>query len=408
MKIKSILSSFSNETSPIRFHHLLFFIVAIVVTPSSGFWFDMQDRPQWIAYMLKNGLANAYGSGANYLPFGLEILYFYGLIKSLFYIPDANFYFFKYFLLLFDFVVIISLLNAFRDKKYPWYFDLIVFLNIGYFHNTMFWGQQDAIHSGLVILSLIAFVKEKPTLGATLIVLAINAKLQAIVFLPIIGLWWLYFALKNPRAIVQTLVALVLIQTLIFLPFILGGTFSKIKEVVTTSVGFFPFVSWNAYNLWYLVLKSDPKLMNDSTPFFHFTYKKWGLLLFMAFSAFAIFPMIACFMKSFIKKSKNQADLGKIAFLVAGTVGLVFFFFNTQMHERYTFPCILLYFGYALMARKYVLYFLISLGYLLNVEAIYSYFHLNFVKPELVSLIFLAALILSFFNIFLLTKKNLS
>ena len=59
--------------------------------------------------------------------------------------------------------------------------------------------------------------------------------------------------------------------------------------------------------------------------------------------------------------------------LSLGLIPLAFCFFNTQMHERYWHPALLLLGAHAILTRRYVLFGVFSLAYYLNVEGSLHY-----------------------------------
>ena len=61
-------------------------------------------------------------------------------------------------------------------------------------------------------------------------------------------------------------------------------------------------------------------------------------------------------------------------FLLAGLLSLFFFYFNTQMHERYSHPMLLFFFFYGVYSKNYNLYALASVSYFLSLEAAFPNF----------------------------------
>lgn len=95
-------------------------------------------------------------------------------------------------------------------------------------------------------------------------------------------------------------------------------------------------------------------------------------------------------------------------FLVNGLVALAFFFFNTQMHERYLQPSIL-FFGIAAVLRPkkimILIYALVSLAFVLNLEKVIKYF--NFpsydtvqFSSRFIALIFLIVIVLGIYSLY--------
>jgi Gpi18-like mannosyltransferase len=390
------------KNSPIQIHHMLYFVFLVIILPKNGFYFDMIDRPQWATYMVEYGLTQMYGSKANYLPLPMYLLYAFGLLFNKPTDISTYFYLYKIIILVFDFAVILTLVYVFRQFVGK-YIEYAALLSIAFLYNTFWWGQQDAIHTALLVFSILCILKQRPLLGIILLLLAINAKLQAVIYIPIIGIVALYYFSKNPKLILKAIPTVSIVQLLILLPFLLTHQLRAVLNVINESVGFFPSVSWSAYNLWYLLTKSTPHEINDTAIFIKFSYRTWGFLLFFLSSGIALIPMLL----STWQKIKYKLDLDKqyysLTFLTSGLITVLFFFVNTQMHERYSHPALALFFGYGLLTRKYWLYALTSVAYFLNLEMMYGWFRNNFyhfdIKPEIVSLMYLLIVLICFWDL---------
>jgi hypothetical protein len=95
----------------------------------------------------------------------------------------------------------------------------------------------------------------------------------------------------------------IIAQLVLLGPFILGGTFGNFLKVVQESVGFFPRVSVNAFNIWHLLLKKDPNTINDTLIFVGLTYKKWGFIMFFGLSAITFLPLIISTLNKILSKN---------------------------------------------------------------------------------------------------------
>jgi hypothetical protein len=397
-----------------KIHHIILFAIIVIFLPKVGFYFDTIDRPEWIAYMKAHGISNVYGSGSNYLPLGLYILYFFGLFFDS---PEGiktGFYLFKIVVLLFDFAAPLILINAFGGIKNPVKLgsrfqisngiEYLVLLNPCYLYNTLIWNQQDAIHTAFVVLAVVLVLKNQPVWAAVVALLAVNLKLQSIIFVPVIGIVLLYYVYKKPSLLLRIIPALVITQLFIFSPFIVTGKVSEVLATFKNSVDFFPVVSATAYNFWYLAIKQDPTKIFDSVEVFRLQYKTWGLLLFFGLSVLTMIPLM---IKTFVV-AKNKLALDKnlfeLVFLTSGIIAIIFFFVSTQMHERYSHPAMILFFGFGVLSGRYWLFGLTCLAYLLNVDGVFQSIqqhpYLPIVKPEIVALIFVAILILAFYEIY--------
>ncbi len=394
---------------PVKWHHLLFYSLLVAIIPHSGFWFDLNnDWPRWSNYAFEHGLSQIYNSDTNYMPFYLHGLYWFGKLQGSKELIYANSYQLKYFFLLFDFGGAIAIAWALRKYYTRQFAEYLLLFNIGYLYCTVIWGQLDSVPTTIVVLAIICLFERKMLWAAFFCTLSVYVKLQTIIFLPFFAILLVYQLVQkfDKWLIIKMLSTSLLTQLWLLSPFIWGGTFWNFLKVVRESVGFFPRVSWNAYNIWYLLLKQDPTLINDTLTFAGLTYKKWGFILFFSLSAITFIPLII----NTLIKLKHKVDLDKnyyaLVWLTAGTIAILFFFVNTQMHERYSYPAIALYFAYALLSNRYAVFALTSVAHLMNVDGMNKYFGLNPFKPEYTALIFGVILLLSFVRIYQYLKLN--
>lgn len=397
------------ENLPIKWHHLLFYILLVAIIPQGGFWHDLNnDWPRWSTYAFEHGLSQIYNSDTNYMPFYLHGLYWFGKLQGSKELIYANSYQLKYFFLLFDFAGAIAIAYGLRQYYSRQFAEYMLLFNMGYLYCTVIWGQLDSIPTTIVVLAIICLFERKLLWAAFFCTLSVYVKLQVIIFLPFFFLLLVYQFSKNfdKWLLIKMLSISLITQFILLSPFVFGGTFSNFLKVVRESVGFFPRVSVNAYNIWYLLLKQDPTQLNDTLTFAGLTYKKWGFIMFFVCSFIYFIPLIV----STLDKIFNKKDLDKnyyaLLWLTAGTIAILFFFVNTQMHERYSYPAIAMYFAYALLSNNYGLFALTSVAHLMNVDGMNKTLGLNPFKPEYTALIFGIILVISIFRIYKMYNKN--
>ena len=63
----------------------------------------------------------------------------------------------------------------------------------------------------------------------------------------------------------------------------------------------------------------------------------------------------------------------QLLFLSTGLLSLYFFYFNSQMHERYANPIIIFFFFYGVASKNYKLYILASIPYFLSLDKAFSF-----------------------------------
>lgn len=356
------------------------FILLAVFVPHSFFIFDKWCFLNWANYIHQHGIGQIYTySEYNYPPI---IAYPLSLAGSFWDSPekmDKYFYYFKLLTLIFDFAAVILITHWLGSKsKGPLYL-LLTLANPLFLYNTYCWGQVDGVLSALVLLAVFATMVDKPWLMAVALVLAINFKAQSIIFFPVVGLLILYKLLAGKWSIKQITIALVsaiALQVLIILPFIITGQVGQMFKVITQSVDFFPYVSMNAYNIWHLLpIGASPIMVIDSGTFLvGLSYKQWGLFMFCLASFLILFPVFYGIVASKLKGIAYNLSTEVVLLMCAG-IPLMFFFFNTQMHERYSHPAIIFFTAYAVYTRRWALFAIMLLAYGLNMEGVLHFFH---------------------------------
>ena len=236
------------------------------------------------------------------------------------------------------------------------------------------------------------------------LVLCINFKFQGIIFLPII----LLVNYNNVRGysflkILSLVIPSLLLQVLIFMPFILSGNVKLAINSFTESLGRFPVVNMGAYNIWWLLL-DNPQAINDNNGIFGFSYNTYGMLVFFALSGLVLLPFGLKSLNIFTKNLNIEFSFVNI-FQATVLIILIFFYFNTQMASRYSHPVILFAGTLAILRKDYLRFFLVSLAVFLNMEGASKIlkgniadFEIFLFQPWFVSLIFLIVIGLYFWD----------
>jgi hypothetical protein len=235
----------------------------------------------------------------------------------------------------------------------------------------MVWGQIDSIYVNLSFLAIVVGVLY-PVPAMLLYVLAVYTKPQAIEFLPVL-LLVMYYSIRNIKTLFLVLLAAGLLKLLLLLPFMHDGGLGRLLGFAMGSVGLYHNLSISAFNVWYLITRGNPYFMNDTSTYFLFSYRVWGLLL---FALSALWVMVPLFNKvRLLRKEKLSFDESAYQFLFLGTgmLCLFFFYFNTQMHERYAHPIIIFFFFYGVVSKNYKLFALASIPYFLSLDKAFSF-----------------------------------
>jgi len=186
------------------------------------------------------------------------------------------------------------------------------------------WGAPDAVHTLFIVLALLLLLRGRAVLPGVFLALAVLAKPQVVVFVPIV----LLIAWKQVgwRGLLRGALAGAATALLVVAPFILHGTFGQFVEGVLQTVGEEPVLSANANNLWWLITNGQAYGMVDTVRIFGpFTIRHLSLL----FLAIAYLYAVLSWHKR-----------GATEFAVAAFVGFAFFMLPTEIHENHIYPAL--------------------------------------------------------------------
>lgn len=360
-----------NDVKKARIELLLLFILYVVLLPRTYMEYDMGFWRQWALEIHRNGLANAYNSSINYFPVYLYGLYFYDLLQGTEANIAANINNIKVLFLMFDFLPLV-VLCAFRQRllryKIPY---LFLLLNVAYVFNSLVWGQIDSIYTSLSFLAIVVAL-QYPVAGTLLYLLALNTKPQAIVFFPVLAAILLY-KVRDWKTVFTTVVLCVLAQLVLLIPFLFNGGVRKLAYHAVHSVDLYNKLSISAFNIWYLIQPGNPYFINDKDTFVLISYKSTGLLLFSISATLLLCPIVSHLWKLRKAPMAPTPHTHQLIMLGTGMLCLCFFYFNSQMHERYAHPIIIFFFFYSVVSGNYRLYILASIPYFLSLDKAFSY-----------------------------------
>ena len=360
-----------NSLTKARIELLLLFILYLFILPRVYMDYDMGFWRQWALQIHQHGLTNTYNSSINYFPVYIYGLYIYDLLQG----TEANIIHninsIKILFVCFDFLPLV-VLCAFRQKlltfKIP---HLFLLLNVAYVFNSMVWGQIDSIYTNLAFLAIITGILY-PVGGLLLYVLALNTKQQAIEFLPIMAIV-LFYSIRNLKTVAIALTCAVALQLALLLPFISTGGAGKLSQIAMNTVGLYHNLSISAFNIWYIIARGNPYFINDTDTYILLSYRTIGLML---FGIAALLVLIPLFKRVLLLRKSNLSfdeQSYKLLFLGTGLLCLFFFYFNTQMHERYAMPIIIFFFFYGVAPRNYKLYILASIPFILSLDKAFTF-----------------------------------
>ena len=351
---------------------LLFLFITAMLPYLPGLVFDNRDCWEaWAHYIKANGLRNAYGSTTDYMPVYQYFLWFYVKVTGSDQAITDHIPYLRCITLGFDFLGIWYVFK-WIDKKLAYYALLaICILNLSYTYDTIIWGQMDGTLSALVFLAMYFVWNGSNFWGALFMVLAFNFKIQSIVIVPVWGLLFInnYLASRKIKDLAVPVIAAGALQGLLFLPFTWGQyNIGKILHVISGSFNKYHSISVKAPNIWHWLVKGNLLYADDSKIWIAgLTYKQIGLILFFAASFFALLPMIILVFKNIRAVTKIKISR-ELVWTSGAMVYLLFYFFNTEIHERYCHPAFIFITAYAFYTREYLVYILFSFMYFMTLE----------------------------------------
>jgi Gpi18-like mannosyltransferase len=355
--------------------YLLLGFILFLTAPNYAFWDDMKFWHDWARYIYQHGIGQIYTDPeCNYHPVWLMMLGAETWLKGEWVLEGKHILVAKSWPILFDVIGALGVFLLIKQREGKIWLPLVALLNLAYIYNSWIWFQVDSIYTVFSLFSLAFILRGQVKFALICLTLAINTKLQSIIFFPVFGLLLLPVLFMRPLLVASSLLLALIVQVAILAPFWKAGTLSQLWQVVTNAHHTWSFVSRNAFNLWYLFIP-DPMQMSDGELLeMGLTYKQIGFCLFLIFSTVTLLPLTRrCLLWLRTKSMPNLFD-APLVMLSASSVTLVFFFFNTQMHERYSHPAILALFYYGALTRRWWLYGLCSVAYLLNLDQVLHYF----------------------------------
>ena len=384
---------------------LLFIVVYIGLyfyMPNFGYHTDAIVFGEWAKYAFKNGHGKIYRFGIDYLPLYTYVLYAYAKCQGSEFLIVKNLKYLLAFTLIFDMLagyLVFLLVNKYLKntiKSFGW--ALFYVLNIFLLYNTLFWGQIDGMVVCFVFGSFLAAYFGYLSWSCILYLLALNLKLQAIIFLPILAMLNFKTIVENfdIKKIIFSGLILITVELAIIYPFYVVHDLTLVKNVIKNSFGKYPFVSYGAFNFWFLVTDLNvytATITHDSDKVLGLSMNKWGLILFCGASVFALWHFVKSYFIWFFQKQKLEFSLEK-TLLSAAIIPLVFFFFNTQMHERYSHPAFIFLVSYAILSKDFLPYITGSLAHFLSLEYIHRHYNLGLYDMFFFQTTFIACLYL--------------
>jgi NPCBM/NEW2 domain len=222
------------------------------------------------------------------------------------------------------------------------------------------WGQVDSLGVLLFLIAWMAALKDKPMLAGILYMVAMMTKLQNMIYGPIFFLFlWQRFGFTG---LLKAMGGALLTFFTLNIEFLIGKDMPRVLASLTSNYDYFPWLSLNAYNPWWIVAGAAGMQISDKIAVLGIVNAKAvGLSLFTATYALSCLTLLfggEGFIfyqskvnderKSFLRQ--DQMFLFLTALIIAASG---FFLFQTQSHDRYAFPLLIfLFVWFPLLLQK--------------------------------------------------------
>lgn len=319
-------------------------ILRLALIPNPGFEADVSFWKAWGLAVVDKGIIEGLKvSNSNYPTPFLYVLGGMVWVYKLFADPhnfnqfwsNTNLLFLtisKMFPILADFGIAAIL---FRASRLGSILALIYLLNPISIIDGAWWGQVDSVGVFIFLLAFVAALKNKPMLAGIIYMAAVMTKLQNMIYGPIFFLF--IWQSLGYRGLVRAITGSTLAFFGLNIEFFLSRNMDRVIASLTENYDYFPLMSLNAYNLWWIV--SGAKGMAVSDKFLAvgiMNAKTVGLVLFSSVYLFAMLRQM--FARRDLAKLQGLSLRSFLESLIL--VNAAFFLFQTQAHDRYAFPLI--------------------------------------------------------------------
>ena len=209
-------------------------------------------------------------------------------------------------------------------------------LSLPLWFNAAVWGQCDALLSLALTAAAVALLRDRPGWCGVALGWALSLKLQAVVIVPAVAVYWL--ARGRWRSAGITAWAALSAWAVLALPFLLAGARLSILGAYVGSVGFYPWCAMGAMNGWYVFedvlgrahgASYGSHILDAGLLWNALSYKALGLLMFGGYLLFLLAGLW-----------RRPTRYGLV--LACALSVFAFFMLPTEMHERYIVPAVAL------------------------------------------------------------------
>lgn len=326
------------------FFYLLILVVLVVriwglIQP--GFTGDVMLNREWGNRVLEVGLVESYTSQRpgvmhpNYPPSGMIIFATSALVEKILstkiIIPTHIYY--KIPATLADFLtgwLIYVWLKKLKVKSCKFIGLFYLWLPLSWF-NSSYWGQVDSIFTLAGLISLYLLSRRKVFWASLMAVVAMSLKLQAILFIPAFLYGLIVGNNLSTKSIFKMLTGTLVGFLVVTMPFMINNEFKVLIDVVFGSVGFYPVLSLNAYNLWWATYADTARSIQSTAESFGISWRELGVAMWFVWIGSGVIRSLSD------KKDEPLRDISNGMWRILAMTVIGFFLWNTEMHERYLF-----------------------------------------------------------------------
>jgi len=200
------------------------------------------------------------------------------------------------------------------------------------------WGQIDALGVIIFLVAIMLTIKQKPLLAGIIYMVAMMTKLQNMIYGPLFFLF--VYQMMGVKGLVKAIAGSLFTFLGLNAEFILAQDMKRVIASLTENYDYFPLLSLNAYNFWWIVASGKGMEISDKINFLGLlNAKKVGLFLFSSGYLLSLLTMAKETVKSWGKPTKDGAAQTIMSFFIALVIANAsFFLFQTESHDRYAFP----------------------------------------------------------------------
>jgi hypothetical protein len=309
--------------------------IRIQLLPLAGYQADIDEFVRWVNRLATNGLGRHFDEQQSFGPVMAYLWWIQGALSPVFQTvtnagDPAIRALMKVPTLIVDLGLASLLAVFFRDR--PWRAiaaAAIVLLNPAIWFDSAWWGQYESVYTISIVAAFVLAADRRELSTAVMLAIALMTKPQALPLLLPFAAW--FFATGGITTIVRATAAGLLTILVLWVPFIpYNGPSNYLSSLLYFQNERFPYMSYGAWNLWWYVQNSIGGWVRDDT------------LVLGPLSARFVGYALAGSLSLVAAWSIWRLRTPRALALGLAATALVEYCFLTTMHERYSYPAIVL------------------------------------------------------------------